>query len=122
VKIKIKVSGIAVVADLYNTETARRIYEILPTKGIVNRWGYEIYFSIPINLKSENGKEEVETGDVAYWPPGKAFCIFFGKTPVSTNEKPKAASPVNVFGKIRNGLHTFKNVKDGETIVLETVN
>ena len=121
-KIKIKVSGIAVVADLYNTETARRIYEILPTKGIVNRWGYEIYFSIPINLKSENGKEEVETGDVAYWPPGKAFCIFFSKTPVSTNEKPKAASPVNVFGKIRNGLHTFKNVKDGETIVLETVN
>lgn len=121
-KIKIKVSGIAVVADLYNTETARRIYEILPTKGIVNRWGYEIYFSIPINLKSENGKEEVETGDVAYWPPGKAFCIFFGKTPVSTNEKPKAASPVNVFGKIRNDLHTFKNVKDGETIVLETVN
>ena len=121
-KIKIKVSGIAVVADLYNTETARRIYEILPTKGIVNRWGYEIYFSIPINLKSENGKEEVETGDVAYWPPGKAFCIFFSKTPVSTNEKPKAASPVNVFGKIRNGLHTFKNVKDGEIIMLETVN
>ena len=121
-KIKIKVSGIAVVAELYNTKTARAIYEILPTKGIANTWGDEVYFSIPINLKSENGKEEVETGDVAYWPPGKAFCIFFGKTPVSTNEKPKAASPVNVFGKIRNGLHTFKNVKDGETIVLETVN
>ncbi len=51
------------------------------------RWGDEIYFETPVKLTvEENSKEVVEEGDVAFWIPGKAICIFFGKTPISDDK------------------------------------
>ncbi|MBS7609407.1 hypothetical protein KEJ36_00185 [Candidatus Bathyarchaeota archaeon] len=99
-----------------NPRTAEEILKALPIEGIANRWGDEIYFSIPVRLGEENAQEVVEEGDLAYWPPGHALCIFFGPTPVSDTEKPKAASPVNVFGKIKGDPKIFKKVRGGERI------
>ncbi|MGC8993696.1 MAG: cyclophilin-like fold protein [Candidatus Aenigmatarchaeota archaeon] len=99
-----------------NPKTVKEILKILPVEGEVNRWGDEIYFEIPLSLNEENAQEEVEVGDIAYWPPGNALCIFFGKTPASTNDKPKAYSPVNVIGKILGKVEILKKVKDGEKI------
>jgi hypothetical protein len=104
-----------------NPNTAEAIIKALPIKGKVKRWGNEIYFETPVILQEENSQQEVEVGDIAYWPPGRSICIFFGKTPISTTNKPKAYSPVNVFGKIETNLTILKNVKEGELITIEKV-
>jgi hypothetical protein len=108
----------AVVTD-ENPKTAEAILGALPIKGDASRWGDEIYFPIPVNLKEEKARAEVELGSVAYWPPGKALCIFFGPTPVSKHGEPRAYSPVNVFAKIVGDATVFRKVRDGEQVMLE---
>ena len=118
-KIKIKSGNIEANAELKNTQTAKKIYQALPLTGMANRWGNEIYFSIPIYLEEEkDSKEIVEIGDIAYWPTGNCFCIFFGKTPASKGNEPRAASKVNVFGKVIGDAATLKNIKDGDEIIV----
>lgn len=80
--------------------------------------GDEIYFNIGVSVGRENAKEVVERGDLAYWPPGEAFCIFFGATPASRGDEPRAASPVNVFGKVLGDPEVFRTVRSGEEIVI----
>ena len=102
-----------------NPQTAERIWAALPIQGKANRWGDEIYFSIPVSVEEEHSRADVEVGAVAYWPPGSALCIFFGRTPASRSEKPRAASPVNVFGKVKGDVTGFRNVRDGDMVTLE---
>lgn len=102
-----------------NPETARAIWEALPIEARANTWGDEIYFSIPVEAGAENPREVVEMGDLGYWPPGKAFCIFFGRTPASRGDEIRPASPVNVFGKVSGDPRVFKKVRGGERVTLE---
>lgn len=116
-KIKIKSGNIFVEAKLNNTKTADVIHKALPIEGIVNLWGDEIYFSIPIILGlEEDAKEIVEKGDLGYWPSGNAFCIFFGPTPVSKENEIRPASKVNVFGQIISDIKVLKNITAGSKI------
>ena len=103
-----------------NPVTANAIISSLPIIGKANLWGDEIYFSIPVDTPPENGKSVVELGDIAYWPPGNAFCIFFGLTPMSRGEEIRPASSVNVFGRIVGDSKVFKKVQNGEEIKIET--
>jgi len=118
-RIQIKAGQVEVVAELNETRTAQAIWEALPIKGRGNRWGEEIYFSIPVNLGEENAKEVVGVGDLGYWPPGKAFCIFFGPTLVSEGAEPRPASPVNVFGKITGDATVLTEVPSGTEITID---
>ena len=118
-KIRIKTSQVEVVAELNDTKTAQAIWEALPIKGQVNLWGKEIYFSIPVSLKLEAGQELVSIGDLGYWPPGSAFCVFFGPTPISQGEKIRPASPVTVFGNIIGDAGLLKQVASGTEITIE---
>ena len=102
-----------------NPKTARSIINALPIESRVNRWGEEVYFSTNIRQDEEKSQEEVEVGDIGYWPPGKGFCIFFGRTPASTGGKPRAASPVNVFGRITGDPKVFGKTRSGEKIRVE---
>jgi len=103
-------------------ETVSTIKKAMPIEGYVNRWGDEIYFETEIDVqKEENSKEVVELGDLAYWIPGRAICIFFGKTPVS-DDKIRPASAVNVIGRVEGDLEEFKSVGDGEEIVITSIN
>ena len=104
-----------------NPKTAEAIINALPLESTVNRWGEEIYFTIPVNIDEEDTQTDVESGDIAYWPSGPAFCIFFGPTPISTNEKPKAASSVNVFGRIVGDAPRLGDAKDGAEIRVELI-
>jgi hypothetical protein len=116
-KISISIGNQQFDAQLNDTPTAAAIYNKLPFKGEGQIWGDEIYFSAPVNVnEEEDAKEEVEVGDLAFWPIGSAFCIFFGKTPMSVNDKPRAASPVNVFGKIEGTPESLRQVKPGSVI------
>jgi hypothetical protein len=102
-----------------NPETTKAFIEALPITGRANLWGDEIYFSILVEAPPENRKSVVELGDIAYWPPGNAFCIFFGPTPMSRGDEIRPASAVNVFGKIDEDPKVFKKVRNGEEVKIE---
>ena len=120
-RIFIRTGSMEVEAELVDNATADAIWKALPLESAANTWGQEIYFSIPVNIELENGQEVVNAGDIAYWPPGKAFCIFFGPTPASRGNEIRAASKVNVFGKVTSDLDILDRVSDGETIFIEKV-
>ena len=110
---------LAELSEEKNPKTADAIWSALPIKARANRWGDEIYFSIPVKIGEENAQQVVEKGDVGYWPPGNAFYIFFGLTPASSGNEISAASPVNIFGKILDDSDVFKKVKQGEEIKID---
>ena len=120
-RVQITVTPVQVVADLNDTGTTEAIWQALPISGRVNLWGDEIYFSIPLCLELEDGKEVVQSGDLGYWPEGSAFCIFFGKTPVSLIGEIRPASAVNVFGRVLGDAGVFKLVKSGAKVTVEKV-
>lgn len=90
-----------------NLETCKAIWEKLPFNLNLARWGEELYGEIPVSIGKENAQVDCEVGDVGYWPDGNGFCIFFGPTPASRNEKPRAASPVNIFARIEGDSKIF---------------
>ncbi len=98
--IRITVGDLALTANLHDTETARRVWEALPLEADGSLWGDEIYFEIPVEMGEEDPKAVVEVGDLGYWPPGQAFCLFWGPTPASEGDEIRPASAVNVFGRI----------------------
>lgn len=120
-KIKIVVGKVELEAWLNETKTATKVFEALPLKSSVNTWGDEIYFTIPVDAQPEDARELVDLGDIAYWPPGKAMCIFFGKTPISRGDEIRPASPVNIIGKVEGDYKLLRKVKDGEGITIRPV-
>jgi hypothetical protein len=116
-KINLSVGNVSLQAEMLNTPTANKILEALPFESTANVWGDEIYFDIPLNLAQEpDARAEVEVGDLAYWPAGPAFCIFFGPTPVSTGDQPRAYSSVNVFGRVLGDAMQLKGVPSGAEV------
>jgi len=116
-KINISVGDVSVEAEMLDTPTANSILEALPFKSSANVWGDEIYFDIPLSLEPEpDARADVAVGDLAYWPAGPAFCIFFGPTPVSSGDQPRAYSPVNVFGRVLGDARQFKGVSSGAAV------
>jgi len=118
-EILITVNGEEYRIELKSSPTAQKLWDALPIEGQANIWGEEIYFEIPVSAAQEpDAIEQVDRGTIAYWPVGRAFCIFFGPTPVSTNDQPRAYSPVNILGKIEGDLSGLKDVQNGAVVRL----
>ncbi len=92
-----------------NPKTCQAIWESLPFDVNLSRWGEELYGDCPVSIHEENSQTECEVGDVGYWISGQGFCIFWGPTPVSSGDKPVAASPVNIFAKIEGDAKALFN-------------
>jgi hypothetical protein len=119
-KIVITAGSVSLPAELNESATAKQIWKALPIEEKASRWGDEIYFEIPVVVEQEPDAEaDVEVGTLAYWPVGHAFCIFFGKTPASRGEKPRAYSPVNLVGRVTGDATLFKKVRDGAKVKVE---
>ena len=119
-KIRISAGKVQAEAVLNDSPTATKIWEALPIEERGSTWGDEIYFSIPVDARSEkDARDLVTVGELGYWPPGTAFCIFFGRTPASTDDRPRAASPVNIIGKIVGDATAFRSVSSGTRVRLE---
>tara|TARA_A100001037_G_scaffold169605_2_gene152294 strand:+ start:2408 stop:2782 length:375 start_codon:yes stop_codon:yes gene_type:complete len=116
--INIKFDNSSFEGVLNDSNTSNLIWDSLPINSSVSTWGDEIYFSIPVSDNEDNSKEVVELGDLGYWPPGNAFCIFFGLTPASSEGEIRPASPVNILGKIIGELDSLKQVKPGESVII----
>jgi uncharacterized protein len=104
-----------------DSKTAAMIWDALPLNAVASTWGDEIYFAIPVKTGLENAVSVVREGDLAYWPEGSCFCIFFGKTPASTDTEIKPASPVNLVGRFSGAPELLKKVSAGSAIRLEAV-
>ncbi len=117
--IKIRVGDVELEAELNDTETARKVGEALPIESGFNTWGDEIYFAIPVDAGPEDGRETVALGDLGYWPPGKAFCIFYGTTPASQGDEIRPASPVNVIGRVIGDVEALKTASGADRVAIE---
>jgi hypothetical protein len=113
--ITISTGNIRLEAELDETPAADAVWNTLPYEAPGSVWGDELYFRIPeeLDLDPENGQDMVEAGDLGYWPVGNAFCIFYGPTPASTDERPRPASPVTVFGKVIGDADGLSEVRAG---------
>jgi hypothetical protein len=120
-KVIIRFATYQVEAEIFDTPTGRAVYDQLPLKRNVITWGQEIYFGLSVHVQLEAGaKADVSVGDLAYWPNMPAFCIFFGPTPVSTGDQPRAASPVNLFGRLLTiEPDRLKRIAEGENVTVE---
>ena len=118
--IRITADTVQLEALLNDTQTAVAIREALPITAQANTWGDEIYFGIPVSMELEEGREVVELGDLGYWPPGRAFCIFFGPTPASKGDEIRPASAVTVIGKVQGDVTALRQVQAGTTVVIES--
>jgi hypothetical protein len=106
-------------AELNDSATADTIWAALPLEAPANTWGDEIYFGIPVTCAPEaDARVDVAVGELGYWPPGSAFCIFFGRTPASHGDAPRAASPVNVLGRVTGDATLFRRVPSGAIVRL----
>jgi len=118
--IVIRAGGTSFEGELNDGVTGRAIYGALPIVANGERWGGEIYFGIDVSCELEDGSREVlEEGELAYWPPGQAFCIFFGPTPASGSDEIRAASAVNIVGRIKGDLSGLCYVPDGAKVSIE---
>ncbi|HYB69201.1 MAG TPA: cyclophilin-like fold protein [Candidatus Bathyarchaeia archaeon] len=118
-KVRITAGSVHAEAVLNGSATASAVWDALPLSIPGETWGDEIYFGIPVKVKPEGAREVVELGDLGYWPPGSAFCIFFGRTPASRGDEIRPASPVNVFGRLLGDPTVFKKVRSGTTVRVE---
>lgn len=116
--IRITAGNVTMDATLNETATASEIWDALPITARANIWGDEIYFAIPVHRDEENAKATVGLGDLGYWPPGNAFCIFYGPTPMSRGDEIRPASPVNIVGKVAGDAKEFKQVSSGTKITI----
>ncbi len=113
-RILISAGNVTLPAELNDTPTARLIWDTLPIEATAHTWGDEIYFDVPVaTAAEEDARVDVQVGELGYWPLGPAFCIFFGPTPASTDQNPRAYSPVTVVGRVLGDATLLRTVRDG---------
>ena len=115
-KISFTSGSITIEGILNETETAKKIWSSLPLDSSVNTWRDEIYFSVQVDNELENSQEIVDLGDIGFWPPGNAICLFFGPTPISSEGEIRPASSVNIVVKLIGNLEELKLIKSASKI------
>jgi hypothetical protein len=109
VSLSIKIEDQIFSAELNDSPAAELLLKALPLKVHMSRWGEEFYGDCGLTIPADAGARELlEVGEIAYWPPGRALCFFFGPTPASTDERPRAASAVVPLGKFTGGIDALK--------------
>ena len=107
--ISVKIRDQSFAAELNGSPAAEKLLQALPLKLRMSRWGEEFYGDCGLEIAADaSARELAEIGEIAYWPPGSAVCFFFGPTPASTDERPRAASPVVPLGRFTGSVDALK--------------
>jgi hypothetical protein len=107
------------VAELLETPTARAVLEAAPFEARAQTWGEEVYFTTPVSVKLEkDARQVVEPGTVCFWTEGDSLALPFGRTPISSDERPKLANPCNVLGKFSD-FDLLKKIRTGDKVRVE---
>ena len=117
--ITIAIDDTVLEAELNDSDSAKALLERLPLSVRMSRWGDEYYGDVGKKLDvrpARDAREDMEGGELAFWIPGNALCVFFGPTPASDGEKPRAASPVNPVGRVSGDVTVLRSL--GSSIVL----
>lgn len=118
-RISITADDVRVTAALNDSGTAAQVWDALPLEASASVWGDEIYFRIPVQADEDGAVDVVDMGAVAYWPPGQALCLFFGRTPASVEDEIRPASAVNVLGAIEGDATALKAARPGARVTVE---
>jgi uncharacterized protein len=119
-KLKITLGTVVLEAELLDTPTAKALYKAAPFEASANIWGDEVYFTTPVQMKVDAGARDVmQPGELAYWPPGSAIAIAFGRTPASRGDEIRLASPCNVWGRALSDVKVLRAVRPGAHIRVE---
>ena len=117
-KLRITVDGTSFEVVLRETPTAKALLEAAPFESRAQTWGEEVYFTTPVSAKLEPDAEQiVDPGTVCFWTEGDALALPYGRTPISTDERPKLAARCNVVGRLKNPADLAK-IRSGETIAV----
>jgi hypothetical protein len=116
----IRIGELTFSAELNDSQSAEKLKLLLPLEFSMSRWGDEYYGDCGIEVElSEEARDVMEVGELAVWPTGKALCIFFGPTPASTGNAPRAVSPVNPVGKLNNNAEVLKKLSSSIRVKIE---
>jgi len=119
-RILVRVGSVSVQAELFDTPCAAAICDELPIETKHHEWGDEFYFEVPVSMSLDaTATKKVRSGDIGYWPEGRAFAIFFGPTPMSTGSDPVPAGAVNIVGRIIGDAGVLRKAKGAEEILVE---
>ena len=119
-KITISVDGALFEAEISDTTSGMAVQAALPIESRIQTWGEEFYFESGLGLDlDETATKDVAVGDLCYWPEGDALCIFFGRTPASTSDKPVPYGPVNKLGNLIDDATRLKKMLKAKKIVLQ---
>jgi hypothetical protein len=118
-KLRLQAGKVLLGIELLDTPTARAILEAAPFEARAQTWGEEVYFTTPVSAKLErDAKQIVEPGTVCFWTEGDALALPYGRTPMSSDERPKLASPCNVLGRIEGDPRELAKIRPGEKITV----
>jgi hypothetical protein len=121
-KLRISAGKLTVEAELRDTPTARALAEALPFEASALTWGEEVYFTTPVSAKLEaDAKQVVDPGTVCFWTEGDALALPYGRTPISTDERPKLAARCNVLGNIVGDARRLAQIRSGQKIRVEKI-
>jgi hypothetical protein len=117
--ITITIGDTTLKAELNDSPSAKALLEKLPVSVTLSRWGDEYYGSCGVRTSADSSAKEImEVGELAIWPPGNALCIFFGPTPASSDDRPRAASPVNPIGMLTDDAAPLKGMGGSITVTV----
>tara|TARA_Y100001934_G_scaffold179193_1_gene211983 strand:+ start:1622 stop:1996 length:375 start_codon:yes stop_codon:yes gene_type:complete len=112
-----RIDGTDYRGELNDSESAAAVAAALPLQGAASRWGDEYYWSIGIDADTaDDARATFGVGELGYWPPGDAFCIFFGQTPASSGDEPVMASAGNPIGWITDDVTALRGTAGGASI------
>src|SRR5687768_8676449 len=119
-KLRISAGATSFELELSSTPTAKALAAALPFESRAQTWGEEVYFATPVSAKLEpDARQVVEPGTVCFWTEGDALALPYGRTPVSTDARPKLANPCNVLGKVVGDAKVLAKVKSGDVVRVE---
>ena len=118
-RLLLQAGKVSLTLELRDTPTSKAIYAAAPFEARAQTWGEEIYFGTPVSAQLEaDARQVVEPGTVCFWTQGDALALPWGRTPISTDERPKLANPCNVLGRIKEDAGLLARIKAGEKITV----